>query len=161
MQRKRWDQFCIEYSETDYELLLNKIYGLSCLGILIFVILGLIAYYWRQIVKFCCCKNGLVFLVLHQNHGQNQPQFELDTVREETEKPLLTKKETSSALFLEVPRNDGIASRSENESSPVLFQAACCMSEYPCQDAYHQSRSQVQYGVSKIRGGEYAFLLYF
>ena len=109
------DQFCIGYSETEYELLLNKIYGLS-FGILIFVIFGLIAYYWRQIVNFCCCKNNLVLLVVHQN---NQPKLDSDEVERgggggEVEE------EIHSSLFLGVPGNGGGPCGDESRRSSMV-----------------------------------------
>ena len=109
------DQFCIGYSETEYELLLNKIYGLS-FGILIFVTTGLIAYYWRQIVNFCCCKNNLVLLVVHQN---NQPKLDSDEVElggGEVEE------EIHSSLFLGVPGNGGPVGDESRRSSMVSSQ---------------------------------------
>ena len=78
------DEFCIEYSEIEYELLLKKIYWLG-LGTLILVIFGLVAYY------IFCCKNGLVLVVL-ENRVEERVVDEEGT--------------QSSSLFLEIPRNN-------------------------------------------------------
>ena len=116
---KELDQYCIGYSETEYELLLNKIYGLT-FGILGLVILGLIVYYWRQIANFFCCQNGLVLLVVHQTPN-SQVDYHSDVERgggevegeEEIEK-------IHSSLFLDVPGNNGVPGESRSRRSSIV-----------------------------------------
>ena len=93
------DEFCIEYSEIEYELLLKKIYWLG-LGTLILVIFGLVAYF------IFCCKNGLVLLVVG-----------LVDVENGVEERVVDEEGThSSSVFLEIPRNNS-GRRNSNEFS--------------------------------------------
>ena len=57
-----FDQYCIEYSEAEYELLLKKLFGIT--GILIFsIVIGFSIYF--------CRRNGLVLLVVQQVQTQS------------------------------------------------------------------------------------------
>ena len=57
-----FDEYCIEYSEAEYDLLLKKLFGIT--GILIFsIVIGFSIYFCRQ--------NGLVLLVVQQVQTQS------------------------------------------------------------------------------------------
>ena len=127
------DEFCIEYSEIEYELLLKKIYWLG-LGTLILVIFGLIAYY------VFCCKNGLILLVVHQQ--QNCHQFDLAEVENRVEERVADEEGNhSSSVFLEIPRNNSGSGKSHQSrrssrrsSSPVRVLATIGISSDEIKD---------------------------
>ena len=57
-----FDEYCIEYSEAEYDLLLKKLFGIT--GILIFsIVIGFSIYF--------CRRNGLVLLVVQQVQTQS------------------------------------------------------------------------------------------
>ena len=63
-----FDQYCIEYSESEYELLLKKLFGI--MGILVFsIVIGFSIYF--------CRRNGLVLLVVQQvqTHQSNNSRI--------------------------------------------------------------------------------------
>ena len=69
-----FDQYCIEYSEAEYELLLKKLFGIT--GILIFSILIGLSFYF-------CRRNGLVLLVVQQVQTQQSNNSRTGRAEEE------------------------------------------------------------------------------